>query len=378
MRESENDFLEQVEVLTMKVANVAFALTLATLALLAFAVGSVFALKAVIVSDADGLGNYTPRNLTFTHGSTLKVYAEMKDVNHEGFVCVDFVFVIRDPKGYPVAMDNLEVRRRDYESDAYVLYTKKIPNWWLYGTYQLDIYAYDRVDESKVRQIKEDFERKGITEIIESDEFDDYKSFFESGSDEDGMDIEKPLPDSKREHRMLIFSVVSEEEIRRIERARVAPSPTPAKPRFVVMDVRTSAFEIQPGESVYVYVVVKNEGVSGTDTVTLFLNDEKYADALVSLKENATITVPFEVKLYEEGFYKITISGSNIVKGIYVKRKENSSAENMHNSTSLNAERGEEGREKRANRAERAPTIDCLFVVIAVIIAFLFARRLKE
>ena len=104
----------------MKVANVAFALTLATLALLAFA-GSVFALKAVIVSDADGLGNYTPRNLTFTHGSTLKVYAEMKDVNHKGFVRVDFVFVIKDPKGYPVAMDKLEVRRRDYESDAYAV-----------------------------------------------------------------------------------------------------------------------------------------------------------------------------------------------------------------------------------------------------------------
>ena len=364
--------------MTMKVANVAFALALATLALLAFTVGSVFALKAVIVSDAEGLGNYTPRNLTFTHGSTLKVYAEMKDVNHEGFVRVDFVFVIKDPKGYPVAMDKLDVRRRDYESDAYVLYTKKIPNWWLYGTYQLDIYAYDRVDESKVRQIKEDFEEKSITEIIESDEFDDYKGFFESGSDEDGIDIEKPLSDSKREHRTLFFSVVSEEELRRIERARVAPSPAPAEPRFVVMDVRTSAFEIQPGESVYVYVVVKNEGVSGTDNVSLFLNDKKYADATVTLKENATITVPFEVKLYEEGFYKITISGSNIVKGIYVKRKENSSAENMHNSTSLNAERGGEGREKRANRAERATAIDSLFVVIAVIIAFLFTRRLKE
>jgi len=365
----------------MKVANVAFALTLATLALLAFAVGSVFALKAVIVSDADGLGNYTPRNLTFTHGSTLKVYAEMKDVNHKGFVRVDFVFVIKDPKGYPVAMDKLEVRRRDYESDAYVLYMKKIPNWWLYGTYQLDIYAYDRVDESKVRQIKEDFEEKSITEIIESDEFDDYKGFFESGSDEDGIDIEKPLSDSKREHRTLTFSVVSEEELRRIERARVAPSPTPAKPRFVVMDVRTSAFEIQPGESVYVYVVVKNEGASGTDTISLFLNDKKYADATVTLKENATITVPFEVKLYEEGFYKITISGSNIVKGIYVKRKENSSSATtsegnstvLASSTQKEQERGKLGQseEEQGQKKGKLPAPGGYDIVIAVLIALL-------
>jgi len=368
--------------LTMKVANVAFALTLATLALLAFAVGSVFALKAVIVSDADGLGNYTPRNLTFTHGSTLKVYAEMKDVNHKGFVRVDFVFVIKDPKGYPVAMDKLEVRRRDYESDAYVLYMKKIPNWWLYGTYQLDIYAYDRIDDSKVRQIKEDFEEKSITEIIESDEFDDYKGFFESGSDEDGIDIEKPLSDSKREHRTLTFSVVSEEELRRIERARVAPSPAPAEPRFVVMDVRTSAFEIQPGESVYVYVVVKNEGASGTDNVSLFLNDKKYADATVSLKENATITVPFEVKLYEEGFYKITISGSNIVKGIYVKRKENSSSSAttsegnstvLASSTQKEQEWGKLGQseEEQGQKKGKLPAPRGYDIVIAVLIALL-------
>ncbi len=374
----------------MKVANVAFALTLATLALLAFA-GSVFALKAVIVSDADGLGNYTPRNLTFTHGSTLKVYAEMKDVNHKGFVRVDFVFVIKDPKGYPVAMDKLEVRRRDYESDAYVLYTKKIPNWWLYGTYELDIYAYDRVDDSKVRQIKEDFESKSITEIIESDEFDDYKGFFESGSDEDGIDIEKPLSDSKREHRTLIFSVVSEEELRRIERARAVPSPTPAKPRFVVMDVRTSAFEIQPGESVYVYVVVKNEGVSGTDTVSLFINEEKYADALVSLKENATITVPFEVKLYEEGFYKITISGSNIVKGIYVKRKENSSSSAttsegnstvLASSTQKEQERGklgqseeEQGQKKGKNKLPAPRGYDIVIAVLIALLAHYYRRH---
>ncbi|MCW7074761.1 MAG: hypothetical protein OCU24_02785 [Candidatus Methanospirare jalkutatii] len=368
--------------MTMRVANVAFALTLTTLALLAFAVGSVFALKAVIVSDADGLGNYTPRNLTFTHGSTLKVYAEMKDVNHKGFVRVDFVFVIKDPKGYPVAMDKLEVRRRDYESDAYVLYTKKIPNWWLYGTYELDIYAYDRVDESKVRQIKEDFESKSITEIIESDEFDDYKGFFESGSDEDGIDIEKPLSDSKREHRTLFFSVVSEEELRRIERARVAPSPTPAKPRFVVMDVRTSAFEIQPGESVYVYVVVKNEGASGTDNISLFLNDKKYADATVTLKENATITVPFEVKLYEEGFYKITISGSNIVKGIYVKRKENSSSSAttsegnstvLASSTQKEQEWGKLGQseEEQGQKKGKLPAPKGYDIVIAVLIALL-------
>ena len=170
--------------------------------------------------------------------------------------------------------------------------------------------------------------------------------------------------------------------MRRIERARAVPSPTPAKPRFVVMDVRTSAFEIQPGESVYVYVVVKNEGVSGTDTVSLFINEEKYADATVSLKENATITVPFEVKLYEEGFYKITISGSNIVKGIYVKRKENSSSSAttsegnstvLASSTQKEQERGKLGQSEEEQRQKKGklPAPGGYDIVIAVLIALL-------
>ena len=146
------------------------------------------------------------------------------------------------------------------------------------------------------------------------------------------------------------------------------------------MDVRTSAFEIQPGESVYVYVVVKNEGVSGTDTVSLFINEEKYADALVSLKENATITVPFEVKLYEEGFYKITISGSNIVKGIYVKRKENSSSSAttsegnstvLASSTQKEQERGKLGQSEEEQGQKKLPAPGGYDIVIAVLIALL-------
>ncbi len=345
--------------------------------LLLFSIPSTAALKAVIVADADENGNYTQRNnITFTHGDTLKVYAEMKNVNHDGFVFVDFVFIIKDPRDNIVSMDKMDVRRRDYDDNAFILYTKEIPNWWLYGRYELDIYSYDRADTSKIREIEEEFRETSITKIIEEGKYDYYKSFFESGSE---GDVIKSYQDSKREHSTVYFRVCSKEELEALERARAPPSPPPEKlkPKFVILDVRTSEFEIEPGESVYVYVVVKNEGASGTDNVTLFVNEKKYAEAAVKLNENATITVPFELKLYEIGFYKITISGSNIVKGIYVRMGENSSSSMSDSETSTGSnETANPGASSNAER-KKLPLFNATVVIFLAYLAVHLLRKVK-
>jgi len=88
------------------------------------------AVEAAIVSDVRGLRDYASGDNNFAHGSTLKVCTEMNDVNYDGFVFVDFVFIIEDPRGHVVSMDRMDVKRRDYDDDVYAVYTKKIPSWW--------------------------------------------------------------------------------------------------------------------------------------------------------------------------------------------------------------------------------------------------------
>ena len=112
------------------------------------------AAKAKIVSEAEGLQNYVPSDNNFARGDTLKVYTEMSDVNYEGFVFVEFVFIIKDPKGNVVSMDRMSVERRNYDESAYVVYSKAIPTWWLYGNYKLRIYAYNRINKVKIVELE--------------------------------------------------------------------------------------------------------------------------------------------------------------------------------------------------------------------------------
>jgi hypothetical protein len=287
--------------------------------LLAFSsVNVATAAKAEIVSDVSGLRNYVPVDNSYTHGGTLKVYTEMSDVNYEGFVFVEFVFIIEDPRGNVVSMDRMDVERRDYTDDVYVVYSKKIPSWWLYGEYNLEIYAYDRINKAKIRELERRVEdTRSIEELLDdNDDFEDLESFFERGADADDLGVLKSFSDSERERTRVSFYVRRAEDI------------TPTAPAeaerieaqgFTITGVGIDKFTVQSGEPVTISVAVENRGVRGTKTLTLAINGEKEAEEPVTLGSMESKTLRFTVKRDLPGTYKVEIPGTNIIRLFFVE-----------------------------------------------------------
>jgi len=320
---------------------------LISLLLLASSVSVVAAVKAVIVSDVRGFNDYVPASSTLTRGSTLKVYTEMKDVNYDGFVAVKFFFIIEDPRNHVVSMDDMEVTRRDYDRGAYVVYTKKIPSWWLYGDYKLSIYAYNRLDKARIDELERMVEVTGTLKSIfnDEDEFDDLRDFFESSSDADDLDdlgVLKPLSDSLEEMTSISFSVrphVSEEEKKKTITAPVAtPLAVLSGTKFQVIDMWVDKFAVKPNESVKVSVTVRNAGERGTGKIALVINGEKEAETSVTLDRMESKTIHFYVTKKVPGTYKITVPGTSIIRFLYVEESskvqspmtmQNSSAEKI-------------------------------------------------
>ncbi len=299
----------------------AFAFLLLVLYFSAITVAS--AVSAVVVSDVKGLSDYVPRSHSFTHGDTLKVYVEMQDVNHDGFVFVDFAFIMEDQKGHVVAMDTMKVERRDYHvGEVYVVYTKEIPDWWLYGKYELGIYAYDRVDDAKVRAAEQKIEgnRSVPEELIEREEF-------ELG---DVEDVTKSILDSRKERTSIIFFVHSEEIIEKLKTQEIIRPPKPEevkRPIFTVTGVSVDKFKVKPGETVSISVTVKNEGIEGTEKVTLLINNEKEAEESVTLGFMESKTLIFHLTKDTPGTYKVTIPGTDIVRLFFVEESQSQGEE---------------------------------------------------
>ena len=301
---------------------------LISLLLLASSVSVVAAVKAVIVSDVRGFNDYVPASSTLTRGSTLKVYTEMKNVNYDGFVAVKFFFVIEDPRDHVVSMEYKEVTRRDYDRSAYVVYTKKIPSWWLYGNYKLRIFAYNRLDKARVDELERMVEVTGTLKSIfnDEDEFDDLRDFFETSSDADDLDdlgALKSISDSLEEMTSIRFSVrphVSKEER---EKPITAPIATPlamlSGTKFQVIDMWVDKFAVKPNESVKVSVTVRNAGERGTGKIALVINGEKEAETSVTLDHMESKTFHFYVTKKVPGTYKITIPGTSIIRFLYVE-----------------------------------------------------------
>ena len=320
---------------------------LISLLLLASSVSVVAAVKAVIVSDVRGFNDYVPASSTLTRGSTLKVYTEMKDVNYDGFVAVKFFFIIEDPRNHVVSMDDMEVTRRDYDRGAYVVYTKKIPSWWLYGNYKLTIYAYNRLDKARIDELERMVEVTGTLKSIfnDEDEFDDLRDFFETSSDADDLDdlgVLKPLSDSLEEMTSIRFSVrphVSKEERKAPIAAPIAtPLAVLSGTKFQVIDMWVDKFAVKPNESVKVSVTVRNAGERGTEKIALVINGEKEAETSVTLDRMESKTIHFYVTKKVPGTYKITVPGTSIIRFLYVEESskvqspmtmQNSSAEKI-------------------------------------------------
>ena len=273
------------------------------------------AVNAVVVSEVKDLGDYVPRNHSFTHGDLLTVYVEMQEVNHYGFVSVDFFFIIEDEKGQVVATDTLNMERKNYRAwRDYVTYTKRIGDWWLDGKYELGIYAYDRVDDAKTREAVKKIEEHRSTpeKLIEEDEFSL------------GGVVTVSLTDSKKEKRVITF-FVHPEVIKALEEPpRVTPPPPllkpeeVKKPEFTVTEFCIDKFMVKPDERVSISVTVKNTGSEGTGKVSVLINDKKEAEESVTLSEMESRTFIFIVQKDRPGQYKVTVTGSEIVRQFFV------------------------------------------------------------
>jgi len=297
------------------------------------AVNPANAANAVIVSDVIGFRDYVPGDNSFTHGSTLNVYTEMSNVNHDGFVFVEFVFIIKDPRGHVVSMDRVEVERRDYVNNVYLVYTKEIPSWWLYGKYDLDVFAYNRLDKAKINELERKAETSTPEKLLDGGDFDDLEDFFETacGGDEDDLEdlgVLKSFSDSIKETTHIRFFVRREEEIKPAE---LPEAKRIEKPVFTVTNVGIDKFTAKPDETVSISVTVKNTGIEGTEKVTLVINGEKEAEESVTLGYMESKTVIFHVKKDLPGTYKVTIPGSDIVKLFIVE--ESRGEEGAGNST---------------------------------------------
>ncbi len=318
------------------------------------------AAKAVIVSDVKGLYNYVPMNNSFTHGSTLKVYTDMTGVNYDGFAFVEFFFIIEDPRGHVVSMDRMEVNRRDYVDDVYVVYTKEISSWWLYGKYRLDISAYNRINKAKINELERKVETTTPEELIEDGDFDELEDFFEKGSN---ADVTKSLSDSIKETTHLRFFVRREEEIKK-------EAPPEAKvieePIFTVTDVRIDKFTAKPGETVSISVSVKNTGIEGTEKVTLVINGEKEAEESVTLGYMESKTITFHVTKELPGTYKVTIPGSGIVKLFFVEESRGEGEEGAGNSSSTLSASKMSGAEEPQGSCLPIHVFGSAFIAIAI------------
>ena len=276
------------------------------------------AAEAEIVTDVTGFRDYVPGDDSFTHGNTLKVYTEMSDVNYEGFVFVEFVFIIEDPRGNVVSMDRMNLERRDYDENAYVVYSKKIPSWWRYGKYKIDIYAYDRVNKAKIRELEQRVEKTSLRDALinDEDDFDDLKSFFERGGEADDLGALKSFPDSEKEITHIRFFVRREEEI---EPAEPSEGIRIQESAFAITNVGIDKFTVKPNETVSISVTVENKGARATRIVSVVINGKTAAEEAVTLDSLASKTLRFTVKKDMPGTYKVTVPGTSIVRVFFVE-----------------------------------------------------------
>lgn len=314
--------------------------TLAILTLIVLFLVSATAVNAMRAEIASNMGAWTGQvaidDYSYTHGDTIEVYTELYNVNYEGYIIVDLFYVISDPQGHVVVIDNLEVNRRTYEDDVNVMYTRTIPAWWLYGRYTLTIYSYNRLNKAEIAKInrKLDYDTETLKKLfgtVDDDDddgvYNDMTSLIETGCGGNRDDLEdvgvvKSIDDSLEEIARLQFYVRSQEEIQAETPSQPQKSEVIEGTKFVVTNMQIDQFTVKPNEPVAISVAVKNEGERGTERISLLINGKKEAEAAVTVGSGDTETLHFLVSKELPGTYKVTIPGTDIVKLFFVKEGE--------------------------------------------------------
>ena len=315
--------------------------TLAILTLIVLFLVSATTVNAMKVEIDMGVwtGQATMGNNSYTHGDTIEMYTVLYNVNYAGYIIVDLFYVVEDPRGHVVVIDNIGVNRRTYEEHVNVMYTKTIPSWWLYGRYSIAIYSYNRLNKAEIakinRKVAYDTEtlKKFFSTIDYDDDYDEdnpynqMRNLIETGCGGDRDDLEdvgvvKSIDDSLEEIARLQFYVRSPEEIQAEMPSQPPKSEVIEGTKFVVTDMQIDQFTVKPNEPVAISVAVKNEGERGTERISLLINGKKEAEAAVTVGSGDTETLHFLVSKELPGTYKVTIPGTDIVKLFFVKEGE--------------------------------------------------------
>lgn len=316
--------------------------TLAILTLIALFLVSATTVNAIKVDIDMGVwtGQATMGNNSYTHGDTIEMYTVLYDVNYAGYIIVDLFYVIEDPRGHVVVIDNIGVNRRTYEEHVNVMYTKTIPDWWLYGRYNIAIYSYNRLNKAEIAKInrKVAYDTETLKKFFGTIDYDDYdydednpynqmRNLIETGCGGNRDDLEdvgvvKSIDDSLEEIARLQFYVRSQEEIQAETPSQPQKSEVIEGTKFVVTNMQIDQFTVKPNEPVAISVAVKNEGERGTERISLLINGKKEAEAAVTVGSGDTETLHFLVSKELPGTYKVTIPGTDIVKLFFVKEGE--------------------------------------------------------
>ena len=312
--------------------------TLAILTLIVLFLVSATAVNAIKVDIDMGVwtGQATMGNNSYTHGDTIEMYTVLYDVNYAGYIIVDLFYVIEDPRGHVVVIDNIGVNRRTYEEHVNVMYTKTIPSWWLYGRYNIAIYSYNRLNKAEIAKInrKVAYDKETLKKFFGSIDDDGDDNFYGDvtdlietgcgGNRDDLQDLKvvKSIDDSLEEIARLQFYVRSPEEIQAETPSQPQKSEVIEGTKFVVTNMQIDQFTVKPNEPVAISVAVKNEGERGTERISLLINGKKEAEAAVTVGSGDTETLHFLVSKELPGTYKVTIPGTDIVKLFFVKEGE--------------------------------------------------------
>ncbi len=100
--------------------------------------------KAAFVTYVYGYDRYIPRwcNI-YEHGDKIQLYTGIRDINRGRAAAVDFVVVVKDPKGYVVGGSVIQKRIIGYQDETYGVFSIDVKEDWIEGKYQLDAYAFD-------------------------------------------------------------------------------------------------------------------------------------------------------------------------------------------------------------------------------------------
>ena len=283
-------------------------------------------LKSVLVTDVNGFENYTMRNNnTFEPGDEVKVYSQLSNVNHDGFIFCDFVFIIKDPKNNFVAMSQEDIKYRGYDEGAHVLYSYTMPEFWRDGKYKMEIYAYDRTNVSNIRAHEKKLDRTEPGELLDDGDFKDLKNFFETGGNAGSMGAILSYSESKAYKSYASFNV-EREVIEEEDSDTEATVPKKELSNFVVNKIDTDKFQVAPNETILISAEVKNIGVSGTRNIEIHINGKKEAETSLTLGSGQTKIIQFRTQKELPGTYKVTIPNQNAVKLFFVKEPTSESS----------------------------------------------------